>query len=231
MAISEMKKITLLAEIEHLKAVMISLQSDQAVEVIPTNSDIQRQLLNEYFEVDEDTEESPEHPEIFEIQSKENDINHLTSQLDDLEESIEFMEGILPSAGFLEKLNQEKETLTLYELEEYMEDKDINSFIQESQNLEKQLDKLNQRKEDLKDKESFLNRWRSLEFNPKETNDFQLTEIIVGAITSERNDELQEALSHFNEVYSKVIHYTDEETIYLVIVSETEAHDVEQTLI
>ena len=231
MAISEMKKITLLAEIEHLKAVMISLQSDQAVEIIPTNSDIQRQLLNEYFEVDEESEEIRINPEIFEIQSKENDINRLTSQLDDLEESIAFMESILPSASFIEKLNQEKETFTLYELEEYMEDKDIHSFIQESQNLEKQLDKMNQRKEDLKDKESFLNRWRSLEFNPKETNDFQLTEVIVGAITSERNDELQDALNHFNEVYTKVIQYTEDETIYLVIVSEMEAHDVEQTLI
>ena len=231
MAISEMKKMTLLAEMEHLKAVMISLQSNQAVEIIPTNSDIQRQLLNEYFEVDAEAEESFIDPEIFEIQSRENEINHLTSQLDDLEESISFMESILPSAGFLEKLNQEKDTYTLNELEEYMEDKDIHSFIRESQNLEKQLDKLNQHKEELKEKEAFLNRWRSLEFNPKETNDFQLTEVIVGAIISERNDELQEALSHFNEIYMKVIHYSDEETIYLIIVSEREAHDVEQTLI
>ena len=50
MAISEMKKLTLLAEKEYLEAVILSLQSDQAVEIIPTTSDIQRKLVNEYYE-------------------------------------------------------------------------------------------------------------------------------------------------------------------------------------
>ena len=234
MAISEMKKITLLAEKEYLEAVILSLQSDQAVEIIPTTSDIQRKLINEYIEnTDEEVgnEETSSDDQVFELISKESEISRLTNTLERLDEDIEFLEDILPSPSFFAQFTQEKETYSLYQLEDYMKDKEVSSLLAKAESFRNRVNELTEHKEELEEERDFLNRWRSLDFNPKETENFQLTEAIVGAINSERNDDLREALNSFNEVYLEEISYTEEETIYLVLVSQKAAPDVEQTLI
>lgn len=57
---------------------MLSLQSDQAVEIIPTTSDIQRELLNQYQATDEeDAEESSIDLELFNIGTIEYETSRL----------------------------------------------------------------------------------------------------------------------------------------------------------
>lgn len=234
MAISEMKKLTLLAEKEYLEAVILSLQSEQAVEIIPTTSDIQRKLVNEYYEtLDEEVKdgEASSDDQVFELISKENEINRLTNTLERLDEDIEFLEEVLPSPSFFAQFTQEKETYSLYQLEDYMKDKDVPSLLDEAEAFRNRVNELRTHQESLEEERAFLNRWRSLDFNPKETEHFQLTETIVGAIHSERNDELQAALNDFNEVYLEEISYSEEQTAYLVLVSLEEAADVKKTLV
>lgn len=233
MAISEMKKITLLAEKEYLEAVILSLQSYQAIEIIPTTSDIQRELVSEYYDNNEEVnkEDVSSDDQMFEIQSRENEISQLTNTLENVNEYIEFLEDVLPSPGFFAQLQQEKETYSLYELEEYMNNIDIQSLIDQTEKMRSRIHRLNDEKEKLEEERSFLNRWRALDFNPKDTENFKMTEVIVGAVDSERNDDLRETLDHFNELYVEEISYSEEETIYLMIVSTTEAQDVKETLI
>jgi V/A-type H+-transporting ATPase subunit I len=232
MAISKMKKLTLLAEKEHFEDVMISLQSSQSVEVIPISSAIQRNLVSQYYDDNEveDLEDSSE-DEVFELKTRTNEINHLTNNLDRIEGAIEFLEDTLPSPGFFAQFTQEKESYSLYEIEEYMENKDVNSLIQQSDQLKEHINQITNEKEKLEREQAFLNRWRFLDFNPKETKDFQMTKVVVGAINSERNDELREELDHFDEIYIEEIHYSEEETMYLIVTAASQAHDVEQTLI
>lgn len=235
MAVSTMKKMTLLAEKENLSAVMLSLQSYQAVELMTTTVEKQRALVNEYYNVDKEdvdsTEEYPADKHIFKNISKENDINHLSGLIDKAEEHIEFLEEVLPSPGLLEKLKFEKKSYTLYELEELMASSDIDQLIYKAQELRNRMDKLEERKEQLEEEREFLNRWKSLEFNPKVVEDTKVTEVFIGAVDTERNDALHESLHSFNEMYIEELHYTDDETIYLVITSSHEANDVENTLI
>lgn len=190
MAVSTMKKMTLLAEKENLSAVMLSLQSYQAVELMTTTVENQRALVNEYFNVDNEdvnsTEEYPADKQIFKNISNESKINHLTGQIDKIEEYVEFLEEVLPSPGFLEKLRFEKKTYTLYEIEDLMADLDIDTLIHEAQGLRSHINKLNQQKEVLEEEREFLNRWKSLNFNPKDVADTKITEVFIGAIDSER---------------------------------------------
>ena len=235
MAVSTMKKMTLLAEKENLSDVMLSLQSYQAVELMTTTVENQRTLVNEYFNADSEDEDSiqeyPADKHIFKNISNENEINYLTGQLDKVEEYIEFLEEVLPSPGLLEKLQFEKKSYTLYEIEDLMANLDINTLLQNAQNLRSRINKLDEQKDELEDEREFLNRWKSLEFNPKTVEDTKVTEVFIGAIDSERNDALEEALHSFNELYIEELSYTEEETIYLIITSRQEADDVENTLI
>lgn len=234
MAISKMKKMTLLAENEYLEAVMRSLQNYQAVEVIPADTAIQNELVNQYFEqqgLDLDDESAERYDELFEIKPKKKEINRVTSQLDDVEEYIEFLEDILPKPGFFANLTKEKETYSLNELHDYMKNKDIPALINEAQQLRSQVNILNKQKEELEEEREFLKRWFTLDFNPKSLKEFKITKALVGAVETERFEALERELSHFNEIYIEELHYSEEEIILLVIVSTEEAPDVEQILI
>jgi V/A-type H+-transporting ATPase subunit I len=234
MAISKMKKMTLLAEKDYLEAVMLSLQSYQAVEVIPADTAIQNELVNAYYdqqELDSVDEDTDRHEEQFEMESNKKEISRVTSQLDDVEENIEFLEEVLPKPGFFASLNQEKETYSLDELHDYMENININKLINDAQSLRRQVNDLNDQKEKLEEERSFLNRWRTLDFNPKTLKDFKITRATVGAIDTERYEDLEDDLKHYSEIYFETLHYSEEEMVLLLISSAQEAHDVEQTLI
>lgn len=234
MTVSEMKKVTLLAEREYLQDVMLSLQNFQAVELIPTTADIQKGLVNKYLNIDDDTEmeqEDTSYDQIFENLSVESEITHLSRQLEDVEEYIEFLEETLPGPTLLERLRFEKDTYSLYEIEKQMEKLNVESLIEKAQALRNRINDLNNQKEKLEAERAFLTRWKSLDFNPKITENFKITETFVGAVDSERTDDLIESLNHFNETYLEELNYSEEETIFLVITSSQEAHDVENTLI
>lgn len=235
MAVSTMKKMTLLAEKEKLNDVMLSLQNFQAVELMTTTVENQRMLVNQYFNVDSEDEDSvhefPADKHIFKNVSNESEVNHITGQLDKVEEYIEFLEDVLPSPGLLEKLQFEKKSYSLYEIENIMKDLNIESMIHEAQGLRSRISKLEEKRDELKEESEFLNRWKSLEFNPKIVEDTKITEVFIGAIDTERNETLHEALKSFNDLYIEELHYTEEETIYLIITSKHNADDVDNTLI
>lgn len=234
MAISKMKKMTLLAENEYLEAVMLSLQSYQAVEVIPADTAIQNELVIQYFEqqgIDPEDESADRNDELFEIKPKKSEVNRITSMLDDVEESIEFLEDVLPKPGFFENLTKEKDSYSLQELHDYMGSKDIPGLISKAQTLRNQVNGLNEKKEDLQDQREFLTKWISLDFNPKNLNDFSMTRALVGSVETERFEDLERELSHFSEIYIEQLHYSEEKVLMLVITSSDDAHDVEQTLI
>lgn len=234
MAISKMKKMTLLAENEYLEAIILSLQSYQAVEIIPADIAIQNELVNQYFEqqgLDPDDESIDLHDELFEIKPRKSEISQITNKLDDVEECIEFLEDILPKPGFFANLTKEKETYSLIELHDYMGNKDIPGLISKAQKLRNQVNGLNEKKEDLEEEREFLTRWTSLDFNPKNIKGFKITRALVGAIETERFEDLERKLSRFSEIYVEQLHYSEEEVVLLVIVSTEEAQDVEQTLI
>lgn len=234
MAISKMKKMTLLAENEYIEAVMLSLQSYQAVEVIPADSAIQNELVNQYFEqqgIDPKDVPTDRNDELFEIKPNKSDINQITTKLDDVEESIEFLESVLPKPGFFANLTKEKDLYSLKELHEYMESKDIPGLITKAQLLKNQVTALNENKKDLKNEREFLTKWTFLDFNPKQLDDFKMTRALVGSIETERFEDLQQELSHFSEIYIERLHYSEEEVTLLVITSSDDAHDIEQTLI
>ena len=234
MAISKMKKMTLLAENEYLEAIILSLQSYQAVEIIPADIAIQNELVNQYFEqqgLDPDDESIDLHDELFEIKPRKSEISQITNKLDDVEECIEFLEDILPKPGFFANLTKEKDTYSLIELHDYMGNKDIPGLISKAQKLRNQVNGLNEKKEDLEEEREFLTRWTSLDFNPKNLKEFKITRALVGAIETERFEDLESELSRFSEIYVEQLHYSEEEVVLLVIVSTEEAHDVEQTLI
>lgn len=235
MAVSTMKKMTLLAEKEKLNDVMLSLQNFQAVELMTTTVENQRMLVNQYFNVDSEDEDSvhefPADKHIFKNVSNESEVNHITGQLDKVEEYIEFLEDVLPSPGLLEKLQFEKKSYSLYEIENIMKDLNIESLIHEAQGLRSRISKLEEKRDELKEESEFLNRWKSLEFNPKIVEDTKITEVFIGAIDTERNETLHEALKSFNDLYIEELHYTEEETIYLIITSKHNADDVDNTLI
>ena len=234
MAISKMKKMTLLAENEYLEAIILSLQSYQAVEIIPADIAIQNELVNQYFEqqgLDPDDESIDLHDELFEIKPRKSEISQITNKLDDVEECIEFLEDILPKPGFFANLTKEKDTYSLIELHDYMGNKDIPGLISKAQKLRNQVNGLNEKKEDLEEEREFLTRWTSLDFNPKNIKGFKITRALVGAIETERFEDLERKLSRFSEIYVEQLHYSEEEVVLLVIVSTEEAQDVEQTLI
>ncbi len=207
---------------------MLSLQSYQAVQIIPTDTAIQNKLISEYF--DQSTE-NEENEELFQLKSQRNRINRTSSQLDDVTDSIEFLEDILPKPGFFASLNAEKETFSLNELNDYIEKNNISTFVKRAQLFRKEVNQLREEKNSLEKELDYLRRWAPLDFNPKDLNAFKMTKALVGAIDTECFDELENRLSHFSEIYLETLHYSEEEILLLVIVSAEEAHDVEQTLI
>lgn len=234
MVTSKFQKMTLLAEVQYLNEVLLSLQNAQVVELIPTTSNIQNELVSDYYESNVEAELDEKNRstnQMFEVKSRKNEVERLTNLLEDIRYHIEFVDDILPDQNFFAKLNEKRDSLSLYDLEEYMEDIDVTSLIHEAQAYEKEFNRLTENQEKLTEERIFLERWHYLDFNPKITDNFKITRAYVGAIDAERVDDMLESLSHFDEIYIEEIHYAEEESIYLVIASELLARDVEQALV
>lgn len=229
MTVSKMKKITFLAEKEYIDDVILPLQSYQAIELTSPNVAIQNEYYSEH--ANDLGEDANSRDELFETETYKKELNRYTNQLDDVVEYIEFLEEILPKPGFFAQLNQEKDSYTLNELHDLMKDTDISVLLEQAKKIQTTVNKLKEQKIELIEEKSFLKRWDALDFNPKETKDFKMMTVIVGAIDAERDKELKNELSHFNELYLEEIHYSEEETQYLIVVSNAELHDVEQVLI
>lgn len=232
MTISKMRKITFLSDKDYLDDVILSLQSYQAIELTPPKVASQNKLVNAYYaeQVNDFGTRDTIPDEIFESKTYKNEVTHYSNLLEDVSENIAFIEELLPKTGFFDNLNQEKETMTLEELNDRVNAKDLPDLVKKAKKIKQTVNSLKKKRKTLKEEQNFFKRWRALDFNPKETENFALTRVIVGAVDQERDKTFNETVNSFHNLYLERLHYSEEETQYLIIVSQDEFQELEKVL-
>lgn len=201
MAISKMKKLTLLAEQTQKDELLKSIQQLQNVEVIRLPEVIEESILED-----------------FEVHSSRDDLTDNDKNLQDAEYALEFLNQYVPKPGFIEGMRARRESLTLKELEAKVNLDDIQDIINLTSEKEKQLNSLDEKKKALQEEERFLRQWRNLSHHPDEFEAFNLVEVVVGSVDKDYTDTLFTKLDELEMVtYEKV--FTDKENIGLYVIA------------
>lgn len=190
MAISKMKKLTLLAEQANKESVLKSIQQLQNVEVIPLPEVVEESILND-FEVISSRDELADNDKVYQ----------------DTEYALNYLNQFVPQLGLIQGLRAKREAFTLHELESRIDVNEIHEIIDRVSEKEALLNKIEEKKKALKEEENFLRKWRNLSHHPNEVDSFKLMDVFVGSVDAEYMEPLVEKLNEsdmttWEEIYS-----------------------------
>lgn len=193
-----MKKLTILTRKEDQDILLQHLQSFRNVEVIDLKPSISEDLV-EYF----DTQE---------VESK---VRTLTRQIDQIDESIEYLSHYVQPQPLIKRLMNHRQVYTLEELYKELQEVDIDDLIQEVQAHQKAIEDVERTLEKNEESESFLRRWQKLEMMPSEIEGLTYFTIAIGSIETEKADGFKQALK---DIHAKVdeIYYSDESMNFMI---------------
>ncbi|WP_208558711.1 V-type ATP synthase subunit I [Marinilactibacillus kalidii] len=203
MAIAKMKKLTLMAEQQNKETLLRSIQEMQSIEVISLSDVLEQDILDQFEVADEYSESSD-----------------FSSELQDIEHALSYLAQYIPEPGMIEKLKSKREVLSLEELETHVSKTDVSGLIEQVQEKEKELNQIDEKKKELQDEESFLRKWRSMNFLPSEVSGLKLLNVHVGTIDSEHAPRLIEGIDELSTAYYEEIFSRSDEMGYLIILAK-----------
>lgn len=214
MAISKMKKLTLLAEQSDKEQVMKSVQQLQNVEVIPLPEVVEESILND-----------------FEVQSSRDDIAENDKIYQDTEYALNYLNQFVPQPGLIEGLKAKRESFTLSELEDHVNETQVSKVIERVSDKEKQLNRIEEKKKALQEEENFLRKWRHLSHHPNELETFKLMDVMLGSVDGDYVDILLQKVDQHESASWKEVYSSKEDMGLYVIVPKSESEKLRDELI
>ncbi|MET3558856.1 V/A-type H+-transporting ATPase subunit I [Streptococcus rupicaprae] len=204
MAISPMKKVSLIAPKEQVDDLLLSLQGLRHLEIRDLNQDQawQEAFLNKAVELPE-------------IQFQEGDdlilageevLNHLLKRQQTIEGTIDRLRTFLPPEGFFEKLRKPRRQLTFEQVEHAHRESLEQDLLDQVKGLFKEHGQLLERLADLEKRQDDLSKWHKLETTPKALKAFKHIEAVIGTIPNTADNAYFKALVaqeglDFQEIY------------------------------
>lgn len=201
MAIAKMKKLTLMAEQQNKETLLRSIQEMQSIEVISLSDVLEEEILDQ-FEVTDSYKETAD------FQTKIQDIEH----------AITFVNKYVPQPGTIEKLKTKRDVFSLEELESHVSNVDVDALIDKVNSREQKLNQIEEQKKALQEEESFLRKWRGLNFLPQEVKGLKLLNVHIGTVDNEHAPLLTQGLDELATVYFEEIYSRQDESAYMIIV-------------
>lgn len=214
MAISKMKKLTFLAEQSDKEQVMKSVQQLQNVEVIPLPEVVEESILND-----------------FEVQSSRDDIAENDKIYQDTEYALNYLNQFVPQPGLIEGLKAKRESFTLSELEDHVNETQVSKVIERVSDKEKQLNRIEEKKKALQEEENFLRKWRHLSHHPNELETFKLMDVMLGSVDGDYVDILLQKVDQHESASWKEVYSSKEDIGLYVIVPKSESEKLRDELI
>ncbi|MGT2802185.1 V-type ATP synthase subunit I [Streptococcus henryi] len=189
MAISQMKKISIVFSKENLDPVLLALQESETVEV---REIAQMTNWQEAFE-----EEKVDLPLIHQIDAKtqevlagEEALSYLSRRQQTLENTIEKLRHFIPKEGMIQALKKEDYVLSFEELEQFGQDNSAEDLIDQ---VTKKISRVYSLERKIGKNESeiaSLTKWKNLEVTPKELRQFDFIRAVIGTIPKTEDDNL-----------------------------------------
>lgn len=213
MAIAKMKKLTLLAEHSNKEALLKSVQEMQSLEIISLADKMEDELLKD-----------------FETNISDKSDAEMDTRLQDIEYSLNYLKEFVDQPGLIERLKSKREVYTLSDLESHVEKADIDDSLDKVSKVEHKISQLDEKLKDLKQEESFLRKWRSLNFMPEEVKGFKLMDVLVGSVDKEHAGELIDSLKQNGRIFYDEVYRRSDEVAYLIILSKDERENFDHLI-
>lgn len=213
MAISKMKKLTLLAEQENKDQLLQSIQQLQSVEVIPLPKVVEESIVDD-FEVTSSRDEQSDNDQFFQ----------------DAEYALDYLSQFVPKPGLIASLKAKREVLTLKDLQDQVDLDEIQAIIDRVSEKEDQLNKVEEDLKALREEEAFFRRWKKLSHHPKELKEFDLLEVILGSVDEDYIKPFKEAVEDLDDTTWQEVYSSKESLGLYVITPKDQAKSVRSEL-
>ena len=215
MAISVMKRVTIIAEQANKELLLESLQELKGTEIVP---------FEEVEEADRDV--------FFDgasLNSEDSKLNHYT--LNKIEEAIEFLKQYGSQPSFIKRMREKRKVYSLQELETEVNSMNLESLLRLVSEKRSELEQLRQAITELEEKEQFLRKWTNLDFSLKESDDFKHFDVVVGSIDTEDSTEFIDNLKNVtDEVLVQEVYYTEDTSGYTIVFSKEHQEEVHEVI-
>ncbi|WP_027107566.1 V-type ATP synthase subunit I [Lacticigenium naphthae] len=213
MAIAKMKKMTLLAEQSNKDPLLKAVQEMQSLEIIPLSDSNEDELYEQ-----------------FSFEDTNNQTSKFDSKLKDIQHAIDYLNDYIEGPGLVEKLKTQRERMSLADLEERIESKNIDQLLETVLEKEKEMIRLSDKRKVLREDEAFLRKWSTLEFNPNTIGEIHLMTVQLGTIHSEDAYEFKQELKNVGSAYYEEIYSRKDDSAYLIIGDKEQQKEIEQVL-
>ncbi|NMB18946.1 MAG: V-type ATP synthase subunit I [Erysipelothrix sp.] len=163
MAIAKMNKLTLISFHEQKDQLLESIQELQNLEVVDMHA-------SDLGELKVSTRD---------VAYLQSTIKSCETKIDQIESALTFLQLYLPKTPILEKLRANKQVYTIESLSSEMKKFSYKDLVDELFNLQFELDQIDERRNQLQEKETFLLKWKKLSFSQSE---FKSTKYITGSV-------------------------------------------------
>ena len=211
MAISVMKRVTIIAEQANKELLLESLQELKGTEIVPFE-EVEEADLDIFFDGAS-------------LNSEDSKLNHYT--LNKIEEAIEFLKQYGSQPSFIKRMREKRKVYSLKELETEVNSMNLESLLRLVSEKRSELEQLRRAITELEEKERFLRKWTNLDFSLKESDDFKHFDVVVGSIDTEDSSEFIDNLKNVtDEVLVQEVYYTEDTSGYTIVFSKEHQEDV-----
>ena len=211
MAISVMKRVTIIAEQANKELLLESLQELKGTEIVPFE-EVEETDLDIFFDGAS-------------LNSEDSKLNHYT--LNKIEEAIEFLKQYGSQPSFIKRMREKRKVYSLKELETEVNSMNLESLLRLVSEKRSELEQLRRAITELEEKERFLRKWTNLDFSLKESDDFKHFDVVVGSIDTEDSSEFIDNLKNVtDEVLVQEVYYTEDTSGYTIVFSKEHQEDV-----
>ena len=169
MAISVMKRVTIIAEQANKELLLESLQELKGIEIVPFE-EVEEADLDIFFDGAS-------------LNSEDSKLNRYT--LNKIEDAIEFLKQYGSQPSFIKRMREKRKVYSLQELETEVNSMNLESLLRLVSEKCSELEQLRQAITELEEKERFLRKWTNLDFSLKQSDDFKHFDVVVGSIDTE----------------------------------------------
>ncbi|TLQ40942.1 V-type ATP synthase subunit I [Ruoffia tabacinasalis] len=215
MAISVMKRVTIIAEQANKELLLESLQELKGIEIVPFE-EVEEADLDIFFDGAS-------------LNSEDSKLNRYT--LNKIEDAIEFLKQYGSQPSFIKRMREKRKVYSLQELETEVNSMNLESLLRLVSEKRSELEQLRQAITELEEKERFLRKWTNLDFSLKQSDDFKHFDVVVGSIDTEDSTEFIDNLMNVtDEVLVQEVYYTEDTSGYTIVFSKEHQEDVQEVV-
>ncbi|MEO1771042.1 V-type ATP synthase subunit I [Candidatus Enterococcus ferrettii] len=202
MAVSKMKKLTLIAEASRSDEILKAVQGFQEVEVRDVFQATENNQWVEAFFGD------------YQPESHQDKVQAINFRIEELANAIRFIDhhGSSKDKGF----HLKRKILTLQQLEEKFDEAELDRELREIQTLEDRFNRNLEKIRELTDEESKLSRWQYLDVIPSDYKS-SLTNVLLGAIDEVVWEDFKASLQQHETIYLEELYRGESEICFSLI--------------